>query len=304
MMLEFLKHPVQRLTIQQISMNYLLDCQIHSTGAIDFSLRVIYRMKTICLSALLYTLKDQPVAENLYLNIFNIWLSKVIENAELNSNDALHIFIDSRTAHHINNTPNVLPILLSKLKCPVAFFDVPSPTTPLEGMMERYKMTNYSQDVYIYTDIDILILKPLSELAAATTEDKIYAAVEGTLEDPNYGAAMKQPIPVCTPPIPGFSSGKFIITSKVLHNNFCNDIRGICDSSEYYTLDQPFFNKVIHSYHGNNKDFQLLTRYVSVNGHNYDKFTILLDGMGNVGNGSIHYKKMTDLLCLISAGVF
>jgi len=256
-------------------------------------------MKSICLSALLYTLKDKPVEENECVEVFTVWLSKVIENAGLTSQDALYIFIDTRTLQYMSNTETILPILFTRVRCPYYFCRFDPPATALEGMMHRYDLTNYAQDVYMYTDIDILVMAPLRQLVDMTEENRIYAATEGLLVDANYGAAMLEP-----PPLPGYSSGKFIITSKELHAVFCSDVKAVCDGTEYYTLDQPYFNKVIHSYHVNNKDGELLTKYTSLNGHGYTKNTILLDGMGNVGNGRIHLRKMMDFLCLTAVGMF
>lgn len=261
-------------------------------------------MKSVCLSALLYTLKDREVEDNEYIEVFTAWLTKVIENAGLTSQDAIHLFIDTRTMEYISRAPTILPVLFTRVRCPYYICKFDPPATALEGMMHRYDLTNYTQDVYMYTDIDILVMSPLRRLVEMTEENRIYVATEGSLEDANYGAAMRQPIPVCTPPMPGYSSGKFIITSKDLHTKFSSDVKAVCDGTNYYTLDQPYFNKVIHSYHVNNKDGELLTKYTSLNGHGYSKDIILLDGMGEVGNGRVHLRKMMDFLCLTAVGMF
>ena len=106
-------------------------------------------MKSICLSALLYTLKDKPVEENECVEVFTVWLSKVIENAGLTSQDALYIFIDTRTLQYMSNTETILPILFTRVRCPYYFCRFDPPATALEGMMHRYDLTNYAQDVYM-----------------------------------------------------------------------------------------------------------------------------------------------------------
>ena len=71
---------------------------------------------SICLACIIYTLEDTPVEQNCYLNIFYMWLSKVIQNGGLTKDDKIHIHIDSRTMEYLQNTHTVFPDIPQSIK--------------------------------------------------------------------------------------------------------------------------------------------------------------------------------------------
>lgn len=263
-------------------------------------------MKSICLSCLLYTLKHKEVKDNLYLEIFYVWLGKLIQSGELNKNDLLQITIDKRTIEYLENNDNALSILLEKLPCSFSIVAVDPPSTILQGMMYRFNIIDYSQDVYLYCDIDILISNSLHILIDTLNDNTLYLCREGYLYEENYSAGFSDMIKDKN--IPGFSSGKFIITGKELRNSFFTSINNLCDySTDYYTKDQPFFNKAIYIIPRDkvSVDINLLTEYVSFNGNEYNKnITIFNDMAGDVGNGESHFKRIITSISLYLIGFY
>ena len=257
-------------------------------------------MKTICLACLIYTLKDKPVKDNMYIYIFFIWLSKVIELGGLTDKDILHIHVDKRTLEYLQQTDTVLPDLLEKLPCPYLFIQIEPPSTQLEGMMNKYLLTDYSKDIYVYSDIDILIVKPISNFTDKTNEGLLYVCSESDLKDDNYGEGF--PADFIKEGLPGYSAGKFAFTSKDLRDTFFKCVRDNCDySTNYYTVEQPIFNRVAHSMPEALVEFNYMLDYVSFNGSDYNKdTTVFYDNAGDIANGLEKLKKIVSVLCLMA----
>lgn len=250
-------------------------------------------MPTLFLNSVLFTLKDTPVSENKYVQIFNVWISKLIQNGGLTKDDFLLISIDERTMEHIKMSPGCLGALMSKLQCPYAFKIFPAPDTILDGMKIRYTVHEFTHDAYMYLDIDVLVMKSLKTLPLKP--GNLYVMAEGSLADPNYGADMSikdgightSAIIICTDPY----------IQKILFTRVCEIYR----NAGYYTIDQPFFNSVLYLLPHDSS----LTKYVSYNGQSYSKGdTVLLNCGGDVANGSKHKDKIDDVICMINVGLF
>ena len=257
-------------------------------------------MKSICLSCLVYTLKDRPVKDNAYLDVFYVWLTKVIRFGGLTQNDSLQINIDARTLDYLQETESVLPVLLENIPCPYKFIKFEPPSTQLEGMMNKYTLTDYSADIFVYTDIDIMVMKPLSNFTEQTKEGMLYVCSEGELMHNNYSAGFPADFQMAG--LPGLSAGKFAFTSKTLRDSFFYCINERCDySSKHYTVEQPFFNYVAHLMPANLLDFNYMFDYVSFNGDQFDPAkTVFYDNAGDVANGFEKLKKMVSVLCLMA----
>jgi len=253
---------------------------------------------------LIYTLKNKDPKENEYISIFFLWLSKLIQSGGLTSEDALQIHIDSRTLEYLENEYTVLPILFDNLQCPFTFIRFDPPENPLEGMMHKYDSVDYTQDIFIYSDIDIIISNPFHLMTEQMTDKMIYVNKEGDLIDPNYSSGFSDKIDVAGKP--GFSAGKFVIVGKDLRNEFFERIHTLCDtSSQFYTVEQPFFNQALYSLSRDIVNIDLLTRFVSFNSEGYDKTkTIFHDLAGDVGDGPKHLTKMIQTICLYITGVY
>jgi len=253
-------------------------------------------MKTLFLNCVLFTLKDMPVSENKYVRIFNIWLSKLIQSDSLTPEDFLLISIDERTIEHLRINPGILGSLLSFLKCPYAFKIFPAPASVLEGMKIRYAEHAFTQDVYMYLDIDILVLRTLKPLLEKTIPYQLYVCTEGTLRDPNYGADMS------ASDDPGYTSGIFMATAPYVQKLLSTKVLEVYGNKSYYSQDQPYYNKAVYMIKHNNL---LLTPVTSFNGHGYNKdSTVFFNCGGNVADGEVHLSKIVDINCLINVGVF
>ena len=259
-------------------------------------------MKTICLSCLIYTLKDKPVEDNAYLEVFFIWLSKVIEFGGLTDSDQLNIHIDKRTLGYLQITDTVLGTLVSKLQCPYTFIQIEPPSSQLEGMMNKYLFTDYNKDIYIYSDIDILTIKAFRNFTDKLKNDIIYLCPESNLTDDNYGIGF--PTDFSKNGQPGFSAGKFAITSKDKRDQFFRCIQEICDySTDYYTVEQPFFNRAKYLMPVEYFDITLMSEHVSFNGDSYNKdTTVFYDNAGDVCSGQKKLKKIVGVLCGFAVG--
>lgn len=253
-------------------------------------------MKTLFLNCVLFTLKDIPVSENKYVRIFNIWLSKLIQSNSLTPEDFLLISIDERTMEHLKTHPGILATLLSFLKCPCAFKIFPPPSSVLEGMKIRYAEHTFTQDVYMYLDIDILVMRNLKPMLELTMPYQLYVCTEGTLRDPNYGADMS------ASDDPGYTSGIFMATAPYVQQLLSKKVLEVYGTKNYYSQDQPYYNKAVYMIKHNNL---LLTLRTSFNGHGYNKdSTVFFNCGGNVADGEAHLSKMEDMNCLINVGVF
>ena len=130
------------------------------------------------------------------------------------------------------------------------------------------------------------------------------------MESDNYNAAFTvNELIMFQPTDPGISAGKFIITSKALRDRLFFKIHEICaqhTGSEFYTVEQPFFNKackLLSSEDGLINSELLVEPLVSMNGYEYKKgTTVFLDFAGEPGNGDMHQDKMLDAYYLLHCG--
>jgi len=261
-------------------------------------------MPSICLACIIYTLEDKPVEDNCYLNIFYMWLSKVIQNGGLTQNDMLHVHVDLRTMNYLENNNTVFPDIYAKLPCQSKFIIISPPKNSLEGMMNKYKYENYTQDIYIYCDIDILIINPFHIMTDKMKPNTLYTCGEGNLRDIYYSEGFS-----VSEDLVGFSAGKFALYGKSLLEEFFEKINKYCDySTNYITVEQPYFNRAVYEIGDSHTvDTKLLTYHVSFNEHSYydtDAITIFYDLAGNAGNGIIHLKKIMDTISLFACGYY
>ena len=265
--------------------------------------------KSVCLDCVLFTLKDKPVKENKYISIFLMWLSVVCKHAGLTAQDAISLKIDKATFDYLNS--NVIFVsLLNKAVFQPRITICPVPSTMRDGMMMKYTKIDYTQDIYIYCDIDVMIIKPLTLFVDKLIPNTIYVHAEGLLSEDNYGAAFtKEELATLPGKSNGFSAGKFFIYGKELYTTFMNTVCGLCvdKSAHYYTIEQPFFNKSLYCLEKNkyNIDLGVLNhKTISVNLHNFSKDTsILIDFMGIPGDGDFHFEKILSAYMMIQSDI-
>jgi len=264
-------------------------------------------MPSLCLSCLLFTLEDKPVEENKYIDIFNFFFSQVLKSGELKKGDAFALSIDKRTFDYIKSHNTTLIFgHYGPYKFPfeILIHVFTPPKTLLEGMMKRYYAFSYTQDIYMYCDIDIFIIKPLSNLTDHMKPNTIYIHNEKSSSIPydSYHANMPKNF-VIIPGTPCVSSGKFAIYGKELLVDFFTKINNKCNyNTKYNTVDQPFFNHaILHNLHTMPFDISVFNNEnicFSFGNINKDT-TILLDCAGDAGNGELHYKTMLRLYILL-----
>jgi hypothetical protein len=260
-------------------------------------------MNSICLSCILYTCENAQVAENQYIQVFVMWLTQIVKINALKSNDILHITIDQPTYDYMQSHYTSFKSLMNKINHII--FIASSPKTNLEGWMWKFIPHDYSQDVYLYLDIDIFILKPLIQLVQHMKANQIYACSEGSMTNSNYNAAFPESVrEQFTMKEPGYSVGKFAITSRKMRDLFFKEINRICDNTvNYYCPEQAFYNVVIYSMRNTLilNTIVLCAPYISLNGYLYRKDkTVLFDCAGEPGNGLKHIEKYIDVLGLLA----
>ena len=249
---------------------------------------------TVCLECVVFTIKGTSIENNKYISIFYIWLSLCIKNSGLGKDDQIRIKIDSETFEYCKQNM-LFAGLLTHSACPIKIILFPPPNDVIDGMMIRFKKVAYTQDIFMYSDIDILIIKPIHALFTSITENNIGVHIEGLINDINYGACFtEEELAVLTPESPGCSSGKFIIYGKELYSELLDIITTIYTKDTlYYCHDQTFYNKALYLLDKQKYKLTALDQSVlSINGHLYTPHTILLDVMGMPGDGQIHFDKM------------
>lgn len=257
---------------------------------------------TLCLNCILFTLEGKKVCENKYVQIFLFWLANLVKFAELKDGDMVRIFADLPTKKYLEDeTPFLL--FIEKLPCRLQVVGIPTPKTALEGMMWKYHFAEYSQDVYMYCDIDCISFGPIHALANAVKENTIAVHCEGDSQHDNYGGALTKEELDAVNGLTGFSAGKFLIRGKELQKAFFSFIINLqtnWNGGSLYTVEQPFFNKAVYSLNRNSIDFDLLNeKNVSCDGVDFVRgTTLLVDFAGEPANGDFHLKKILDLFLL------
>lgn len=227
----------------------------------------------------------------------------------LTKSDTLYIHIDKETFEYMNSGTEIFGELFAVCPCNVKLLFYERPETILEGTMFRYRVHDYKEDIFMYCDIDIFILKSLPIFTEALKEDTLYIHSEGLLEDMNYGAAFSEEELVHFSKYRGFNSGKFLIRGKDLLKHFFKLVQTLyvkCKEKNFLCLDQPYFNKAIYLMKIEQLNTELLSSNemtISCNGHNYKKdTTVLFDMLGDAGNGIFHYTKISKIFILFQAG--
>ena len=268
-------------------------------------------MPSLCLSCLLFTLDNKEVKDNKYVNTFIIWLSHLIQYGGLCKDDILYIISDNRTIEFIKDTNNtIFSTFCSFINFRINLIHYEPPKTMMEGMMLRYMAIAYTQDIYMYCDIDILILNSLHILTKSMIENHIYICLEGDIKNVYYSNGIPEDLMLsinCEKP--GVSSGKFAIYGKEICKTVFEVMNSLCNyNSPNTTLDQPVFNYsiILLKKSGFLINEDLLMNHVSFNGDEYKHGTTILFDCAGVesGDDEIHYKKMFDISILFQCGYF
>jgi hypothetical protein len=266
-------------------------------------------MLSVCLNCVLFTLKGREVKDNKYIQIFTLWLSQLIRDGGMRSTDALYLYIDTETMKYLDSD-FAFSNLIRILPCNLKIFRFEQPATLLEGMMLKYVYNEYEQDVYMYCDIDILFVKQMNLLLETLKINTLCLHIEGNIHEKMYGEAFTpKELENLEQNNPGFSAGKFILYGKELHKEFFSQIIALKSSiqtPDFYTLDQPIFNKVIYVIDLNKIHLDVVTLCeisISTNNNIFTSKTILLDLMGIPGDGEFHFNKVLSSYIVLRSGI-
>ena len=271
---------------------------------------------SVLLYTILFTLEDRPVHKNQYIQMFLIWLSYVVKSKSLDPNDTLCLISDRYTLNYLKHeTPfeNIARLLL----CKYTLIEADQPETLIEGCMMKYNQLvqndvilalNY--DILVYTDIDVIINKTFKTLIMEPNSIIIHE--ENDFNSDYYSAGIpeneKNEFFKCNSQIRGLSAGKFIIYGKSLAIDIFNRIvKYNSVKSNYYTLEQPLFNRAIYNYiYIDKKEIRLYNlnpyciNYNNLPTTNFNN-CMLIDCCGKPGHYTDHMEKMLNILCITNA---
>ena len=271
---------------------------------------------SVCLYTILFTLEDKPVHKNQYIQMFLIWFSYVVKSKSLNENDSLLILGDRYTLNYLKHeTPieNMAKLLL----CTYGLIEAEQPKTLMEGCMLKYNqfirsdvILGHNYDILVYTDIDVIINKSFKTLAMAPNSIIVHEENDFNLTYFSEGIPEneKNEFLKCNSLIKGLSAGKFIIYGKSLAIDIFNRIvKYNSVKSNYYTLEQPLFNRAIYNYiYIDKKEANLCNinpyciQYNKLLTTNIDN-CMLIDCCGKPGHYIDHMEKMLNVLCITNA---
>ena len=256
---------------------------------------------SFCVYTILYTLEDKKPEENEYVKIFLLWISQI---AKINTVKTIAILVDERTAEYMQQC-TIFPTIYDNIQCNLIMMYSPVPKTHLDGMRMKYTRFDYEEDYLMYLDIDIFVLKPLMGLLnGCDLKSDICVHEERDIIDKDYSSALneRELQTILDSGIKmGLSAGKFIIRNKEKRDLLFLKINEfICENpgTEYCTVEQPIFNRVLLLGTNDFKISTIHTEYITGNLEKYSGQTILVDFCGECGYGWVHLNKMINFIVL------
>jgi len=264
----------------------------------------------------LFTLASKDPKENRYIDMLYIWLTFLIKNGGLSKNDKIQVRIDQKSLDYLNEA-GLIPILFQYSKCQIDFIFMNQPNTISEGMISRYSMDpELEQEKYLYLDLDVLVMKPISNYIPDLQPGQIMIMPEGVMDHPLYAGDLVDK--ELTNNMCGFTSGFFAFFPgegiKIFFENVSKECLANAQTPRY-TVDQPFFNKWMCltikrqalplSIFVNPSNLMENNKF-HINGINgaYNKETCaFLNYAGEPGNGPMHYLKLLAMVCETSIAV-
>ena len=271
---------------------------------------------SVFLYTILFTLEDKPVHKNQYIQMFLIWLSFLVKSKSLTENDTLCVIGDRYTLNYVKHeTP--FEVIKKNLVSSFIFMEAEQPKTLLEGCMLKYNqlirsdvMLAANYDILMYTDIDVIINKSIKTLVIEPNSIVIHEENDFNYDYFSEGIPEneKKEFLKCNSLLRGLSAGKFIIYGKSLvFDIFIMIVKYNEVKTNYYTLEQPLFNRAIYNYiYIEKKSVNIYglnpycIHYNSVQPSN-DMNCILIDCAGKPGHYIDHMEKMLNILCITNA---
>lgn len=222
--------------------------------------------------------------ENCYVYMLMMLLHSLLKTKSLQDTDTYVIMVNADVSNLLQSIelfrrPNIKIIVM------------PDPKTLIDGMAWRYqlhRMMDIIGQTVCYLDVDMLCVRPMKVDIPDDVEGAILVCPEGANDDTNYSAS-EHPLRLPC----GVTSGFFIykcnhLVLQLMEETYYN-IR--THSVQYYTLDQPHFNKALQD-----KPFvnYMNPKTLSFNGHNIDPSDppVFINCCGDPGSGHFHLLKM------------
>lgn len=263
----------------------------------------------------LFTLPGTEPAANQYVKCFMVWLAFVQKFGGLGEGDRIVAAIDMDTFTYIKTVPRYVHLMNSAISL-VELYDRPQQL--IDGMAIRYSMADALQQnepgrLYMYLDVDVLVVRPLRELFVGVIENKVHIATEEYLKglvgdifhcyylDGRVEMTAEERARVSR--FGGISSGMFAWHQAEAGWEFFRRILAGIGADKaagrpfIHTIDQPYFNeRVVRTFLENEGAVAVMpsTAFGFNTAVGADPRYVLLNYAGNVGDGEFHFKKMEE----------
>jgi hypothetical protein len=244
-----------------------------------------------------------------------VWLACLQRFGGLGPDDRIVVAMDTDTFEYVKTVANYVRLMNSAINM-MELYDAPA--VLIDGMEKRYQVAQLLQErepgrLYMYLDVDVLVMRPLRELFTGGIENRIHIATEEYLRglvgdifhcyylDGRVEMTAQQRERVGR--MGGISSGMFAWHQAEAGWEFFRRILAAISADKLagrpfiHTIDQPYFNEgVVRTFL---EDEQLISVMSSTAfGFNTvpgaDPRHVLLNYAGNVGDGEFHFKKMEE----------
>ncbi len=198
--------------------------------------------------------------------MFFMWLKFVEAFGKIKTTDTVCVLVDSKTKEYIES---IKPV--SVIQLPYTLIEFEQPSTIQEGAQFRYRIyeTGLIQpDTRVcYLDVDMFVIQDIhwieEELQAQANTLLVYP--EYTLRHFTYLGDLTEEdmiffeeFPEIYTTHPGMSSTIFAFPGNCLQEAFSELIEKMRSSNEvHYTLDQPFFNRMVLSHCYKKQTFEI-----------------------------------------------
>ena len=275
----------------------------------------------IVLYTVLFTRPGQEVSRNEYLWIYLTWLWSIIHHNVLGSNEDLYVFIDEPSLTFLKKQLT-FNYLHSLVKFKICYFQINQPPSLNVGVFERYNpnsvdimvsnYSNLSETVFMYCDIDNMLLKPINTLSWSSSTNTVYPTFEGPVLNSNYYGGYI-PLPDETDmyntiksklsdSLAGFTSGLFAYSfdSKEKILSFLSSIYKYRNHDKVIYFEQASYNFVVFTYVFKNI-ITLTTSVFNTSGvlscnNIFAQNNSILSLMGMAGDESMHMEKCMSFL--------
>ena len=273
----------------------------------------------------IYTLAGSEPKHNKYIDMYFLWLANIIKYGNIQKTDVIVSYMDEETYTYLNVTKTEKNTLYQRLKRHIDKFVIIKysvPTNHKEAMLRKYAvdmMLDYTKPihdqnpVYMYLDVDVLVVKDIRTLLLQTEnaspvpeKTTVFLRNESNpISHPDYfGQLMTdadhQVLKDRNIMLPGFSAGIFGWQNNKDIKQFLDMVLSLALKSDMklYTIEQPFFNAALFQYmfyDPTKFTFLVMSRAQigqNVVGAHLSSTNVLMNYCGEPGDESVHWDKM------------